>query len=76
MTARNLSASQNGIPVLVDQGEADDFLAEQLKTERLEQASAEAGYPMSIRRQPGYNHSYFFIATFIADHIKFHSRYM
>lgn len=68
--------AEQHLPVLVDQGEADDFLAEQLKTELLEQASAEADYPMSIRRQPGYNHSYFFIATFIADHIEFHSRYV
>ena len=68
--------AERHLPVLVDQGEADDFLAEQLKTDLLEQASAEAGYPMSIRRQPGYNHSYFFIATFIAEHIEFHSRYV
>ncbi|MCP4841728.1 MAG: S-formylglutathione hydrolase [Halieaceae bacterium] len=68
--------AERHLPVLVDQGEADEFLAEQLKTELLEQVSAEAGYPMSIRRQPGYNHSYFFIATFIADHIEFHSRYV
>ena len=75
-SAELVRIAERHLPVLVDQGEADDFLAEQLKTERLEQASAEAGYPMSIRRQPGYNHSYFFIATFIADHIKFHSRYV
>ena len=68
--------AEQHLPVLVDQGEADDFLTEQLKTDLLEQASAGADYPMSIRRQPGYNHSYFFIATFMADHIEFHSRYL
>lgn len=60
------------LPILIDQGEADDFFTEQLKTELLVQASKTADYPMQIRFQPGYNHSYFFIATFIEDHIRFH----
>ncbi|MEZ5501114.1 MAG: S-formylglutathione hydrolase [Halioglobus sp.] len=64
------------LPVLVDQGEADNFLAEQLKTELLEQACNESNYPMTIRRQPGYDHSYFFIASFIGEHIEFHSRHL
>ncbi len=64
------------LPVLVDQGEADNFLAEQLKPELLEQASLEADYPMEIRRQPGYDHSYFFIASFMRDHIAFHAGHM
>lgn len=63
------------IPVLVDQGEADDFLEEQLKTELLIDAAEQAEYPMQIRYQPGYDHSYFFIATFIADHLEFHSEF-
>lgn len=62
------------LPILVDQGEADNFLDEQLKPELLQQASTEADYPMTIRRQPGYDHSYFFIATFIGDHIDFHAQ--
>ena len=62
------------LPVLVDQGGADNFLEEQLKTELLIAASAEANYPMEIRIQPGYDHSYFFIATFIGDHIRFHAK--
>lgn len=61
------------LPILVDQGEADDFLEEQLKTELLVAASVEADYPLDIRMQAGYDHSYFFIATFIGEHIRFHA---
>ena len=75
-TTELVRSAERHLPVLVDQGEVDNFLKEQLRTELLEQASAEADYPMTIRRQPGYDHSYFFIATFIADHIEFHSRHL
>ena len=61
------------LPVLVDQGDSDNFLVEQLKTELLISAAEKADYPMQIRMQPNYDHSYFFIATFIADHIAFHA---
>ena len=71
-----LAASEEHLPVLVDQGEADDFLAEQLRTELLREASAKAGYPMSIRLQPGYDHSYFFIASFIGEHLDFHASHL
>jgi S-formylglutathione hydrolase len=64
------------LPILVDQGEADDFLAEQLQPELLQRASAEAGYPVTIRMQPGYDHSYYFIATFIGEHLAFHARHL
>jgi S-formylglutathione hydrolase len=73
-TTELVRSAERHLPVLVDQGEADDFLDEQLKPELLEQACAEADYPMTIRRQPGYDHSYFFIATFIGDHIEFHAQ--
>lgn len=62
------------LPVLVDQGTADNFLKEQLKTELLVRAGQVADFPIQIRMQPDYDHSYFFIATFIADHIAFHAR--
>ncbi|MEZ5571322.1 MAG: S-formylglutathione hydrolase [Halioglobus sp.] len=75
-TTMLVRASQQHLPVLIDQGEADNFLTEQLKTELLEQACAEAAYPMQIRRQAGYDHSYFFIATFIGEHIAFHAAHM
>jgi len=59
--------------LLVDQGAADNFLAEQLHPEFLEAACAAAGIPLDLRRQEGYDHSYFFIATFIADHLRYHA---
>jgi S-formylglutathione hydrolase len=60
--------------VLVDQGTADPFLDSQLKPQLLEAACAAAGQPLTLRRQEGYDHSYFFIASFIADHIGWHAR--
>ncbi len=59
--------------ILVDQGDADNFLAEQLKPELLEQACAEAGIALTLRGQPGYDHSYYFISTFMADHLRWHA---
>ena len=59
--------------LLVDQGEADNFLAEQLKTYLLEEACARAGQSATIRLQPGYDHSYYFISTFMADHLAWHA---
>jgi S-formylglutathione hydrolase len=64
------------LPVLIDQGDADNFLDSQLKPQLLEKACAEASYPMTIRRQAGYDHSYFFIASFIGEHIEFHGRHL
>lgn len=58
--------------LLVDQGEADSFLATQLKPELLEAACARAGLPLTLRRQAGYDHGYYFIATFIEDHLRWH----
>jgi S-formylglutathione hydrolase len=75
-TTELVKAAQQHLPILVDQGEADNFLAEQLKTELLEQVSTAANYPMTIRRQAGYDHSYFFIASFIGEHIEFHMRHL
>lgn len=63
-------------PMLVDQGEADDFLEQQLRTPLLQQAVADTGHPVSVRLQPGYDHSYFFIASFIGEHIAFHSDHL
>ncbi|MFZ5721075.1 MAG: S-formylglutathione hydrolase [Pseudomonadota bacterium] len=59
--------------ILIDQGEADDFLAEQLKPELFARACEGAGQKVTIRMQPGYDHSYFFIASFVADHIAWHA---
>lgn len=60
-------------PILIDQGTADPFLAEQLLPEVFEQACAAVGQPLTLRFQQGYNHSYYFIATFIEDHIRHHA---
>ncbi|MPT49327.1 MAG: S-formylglutathione hydrolase [Sphingobium sp.] len=59
--------------LLVDQGEGDNFLTEQLKTHLLREACDRAGQPATIRLQPGYDHSYYFISTFMADHIAWHA---
>jgi S-formylglutathione hydrolase len=59
--------------LLVDQGEADTFLHEQLKPGLLATACRKAGIPAMIRMQPGYDHSYFFISTFMADHVTWHA---
>ena len=59
--------------ILVDQGDADQFLTEQLKPELLERACAEAGIELTLRMQPGYDHSYYFISSFMADHVAWHA---
>lgn len=59
--------------ILVDQGEADNFLTAQLKPELLEQACAGTGIDLTLRRQPGYDHSYYFISTFMAEHLAWHA---
>ncbi len=59
--------------LLVDQGEVDPFLAEQLQPQRLQAACAAAGVPLTLRMQPGYDHSYFFISSFMEDHLRWHA---
>ncbi|MFC7378653.1 S-formylglutathione hydrolase [Brevundimonas sp. GCM10030266] len=59
--------------ILVDQGDADSFLVEQLKPELLIAAGKASGQKVTVRMQPGYDHSYFFMASFIADHVAFHA---
>lgn len=59
--------------LLVDQGDADAFLEEQLKPELLEAACRDAGIDLTLRMQPGYDHSYYFISTFLADHVAWHA---
>ena len=61
-------------PMLVDQGNADEFLTEQLKTERLVTACRAVDYPAQINMRAGYDHSYFFISTFIENHLRFHAK--
>jgi S-formylglutathione hydrolase len=60
--------------ILIDQGEADRFLVEQLRPELFEAACAEAGQPLLLRRHAGYDHSYWFVGTFIDDHLRHHAQ--
>ena len=62
------------LPLLVDQGDADEFLAEHLKPELLQAACDKAGHPLTLRMQPGYDHSYYFIASFMGDHVAHHAK--
>ncbi|MCK6265668.1 S-formylglutathione hydrolase [Vibrio sp. ZSDE26] len=71
-----LNKAQSPLPILVDQGEADSFLAEQLKPELLVAAAEKHQSPLELRMQPGYDHSYFFISTFIDEHLTFHATHL
>ncbi len=75
-TVALIRAGAQQLPMLVDQGLADNFLVTQLKTELLEAALQEAGYKAEVRYHPGYDHSYYFIASFIEDHLRFHAKYL
>lgn len=69
-----IAIAEEKLPILIDQGDADDFLLEQLKPELLQAACTATGHPLNLRMQPGYDHSFFFIASFIADHIQHHQQ--
>jgi len=71
---RSLPSTTGRPPLLVDQGLADQFLERELMPERLELACKEAGYPLTLRRQAGYDHGYYFISTFIEEHLRHHAR--
>ena len=73
-TVELVRQAREPLPLLVDQGDADEFLQGQLKPELLRAAAAEAGHPLTLRLQPGYDHSYYFIASFIGEHIAHHAR--
>jgi len=61
-------------PILIDQGSADQFLEKQLHPHLFEAACRKVGYPLTLRHQPGYDHSYYFISTFMEDHLRHHQR--
>jgi len=73
-TVELVAKAEEKLPLLVDQGTADNFLEEQLRTDLLEKACRAADYPATIRYQEGYDHSYYFIATFIEEHIQHHAK--
>ncbi|MDX1460028.1 MAG: alpha/beta hydrolase-fold protein, partial [Xanthomonadales bacterium] len=62
------------LPILVDQGADDEFLAEQLHPEALQAACKATEHPLDLRMREGYDHSYYFVATFIDDHLRHHAR--
>lgn len=64
------------LPMLIDQGTADEFLAEQLKPELLKNMAKQVSYPLELRLQDGYDHSYYFIASFIGEHFDFHAKFL
>jgi len=69
-----IAQAEEKLPILVDQGDRDDFMASQLKPEALEAAAKAAQHPLTLRIQPGYDHSYYFIASFIDDHLRHHAK--
>jgi S-formylglutathione hydrolase len=68
-----LGTAQERLMLWIDQGEADEFLLTQLKTELLSTACREAGHPLQLNMRPGYDHSYYFIASFIGEHMAHHA---
>lgn len=75
-TSELIRSGATEIPLLIDQGAADQFLEEQLQPELLQAVCKEVGFPITYREHEGYDHSYFFIASFIEDHLRFHAQYL
>ncbi len=73
-TVALIAGATERLPLLVDQGDADEFLAGQLKPELLQAACEQAGHPLTLRLQPGYDHSYYFIASFMGEHVAHHAQ--
>lgn len=71
-----LAQKQSSLPMLIDQGEADQFYPSQLRTEALIEANQRSQSGAQVRLQPGYDHSYFFISSFIEEHLRFHARHL
>ncbi|MGY2799366.1 S-formylglutathione hydrolase [Ewingella americana] len=71
-----LPKDQKPFPILIDQGDDDQFLADQLQPAKLVELARQQGWPLQIRIQPGYDHSYFTIATFIEEHLRFHAEWL
>ncbi|OAN14305.1 S-formylglutathione hydrolase [Photobacterium jeanii] len=71
-----IAKAEQQLPILVDQGTQDNFLSEQLKPDALIAAAEQANYPITLRLQEGYDHSYYFIASFIEEHLRFHAEHL
>ena len=70
------SRAEAPVPLLIDQGDNDQFLADQLQPAVFAEAARQKDWPLTLRIQPGYDHSYYFIASFIEDHLRFHAEYL
>lgn len=68
--------SQHPTTILIDQGTSDTFLERELKPELFEKACRQSGQALNLRMQEGYDHSYYFIATFVEDHLRHHARHL
>jgi len=71
-----VKSAEEKLPILIDQGDKDQFLNEQLKPEILEKTCKELGYPLTINMRKGYDHSYFFISSFVEGHLAHHAKYL
>lgn len=69
-----LEHAERKLPIMIDQGEADNFYPEQLRPEAFVEHAQQAGFDVQFRMLPGYDHSYFFIASFVEEHIRFHAQ--
>ncbi len=69
-----VAAAAEKLPLLVDQGAGDEFLDSQLQPQWLQAACTAVGHPLQLRLQPGYDHSYYFISSFIGEHIAYHAK--
>ncbi|BCL75091.1 S-formylglutathione hydrolase [Jeongeupia sp. HS-3] len=74
-SCHQLGVALERLPMLVDQGEQDGFMPLQLQPDALAVVARRNDWPLTLRRQPGYDHSYYFIASFIEDHLRFHARF-
>lgn len=70
------SRTEDAIPTLIDQGDADQFLANQLQPAVLAEVARQKSWPLTLRIQEGHDHSYYFIASFIEDHLRFHAEHL
>ena len=75
-TVRLIEEGASTVPLLIDQGTADEFLAQQLHPASLERVCAARNFPLTLRWQEGYDHSYHFIATFIGEHLAYHAEHL
>ncbi len=71
-----IKSSRSTLPILIDQGDRDNFLLDQLKPQFLIDAAEQSGSELTLRMQPGYDHSYFFISSFIEEHLRFHYKHL